>query len=301
MSGVVSWAAGERTESPTAMMRIAKIADDEGGTEGGGLEAGAGGSPPWATAGDESLRRRGPGRIAPRTRRRSDRRVRGGARVSLGASGERGLRRRSHAARGARIAAAGDRRTRTTTHRRRLTERRYRAGSGRYRGCRLGSKHRWAVQSRFTVRGEGDGWCDRRLQRVRGGQQVRTFIWRTTRRVRRRRGRTQRPSHAWAWAEARACATSAALSRASPLLARSRSRRWLPLLEERPRERNPPSQTKVRAPAVQPDRERQRASCLPCFRSSSSSATAIHRKRTLPSGRPTLSPGSSKTTAVEPR
>ncbi len=61
MSGVVSWAAGERTESPTAMMRIAKIADDEGGTEGGGLEAGAGGSPPWATAGDESLRRRGPG------------------------------------------------------------------------------------------------------------------------------------------------------------------------------------------------------------------------------------------------
>ncbi len=51
-----SCAAGARTESPTAMMRIAKIADDEGGVDAAALEAGAAGSVASATDGDESLR-----------------------------------------------------------------------------------------------------------------------------------------------------------------------------------------------------------------------------------------------------
>lgn len=66
MSGVGSCAAGGRTESPTAMMRIAKIAElaADGGGNPGGLDAGAGGTDGAAasgTDGDESLRRRGPG------------------------------------------------------------------------------------------------------------------------------------------------------------------------------------------------------------------------------------------------
>jgi len=63
MSGVGSCAAGGRTESPTAMMRIAKIAElvVDGGGNPGGLEAGAGGAATSGTDGDESLRRRGPG------------------------------------------------------------------------------------------------------------------------------------------------------------------------------------------------------------------------------------------------
>jgi hypothetical protein len=81
MSGVGSCATGGRTESPTAMMRIAKIADvevDGGGkpdglelgadveVDGGGkpdvLEAGGGGAAAISgTEGDESLRKRGPG------------------------------------------------------------------------------------------------------------------------------------------------------------------------------------------------------------------------------------------------
>jgi hypothetical protein len=40
-SGALSCVAGGRTESPTAMMRIAKIADEDGGTDAGaGLAAG---------------------------------------------------------------------------------------------------------------------------------------------------------------------------------------------------------------------------------------------------------------------
>ena len=62
MSGVGSWALGERTESPTAMMRIAKIAGEvEGGVEGGGNPGWLAAATGSAESGDESLRRRGPG------------------------------------------------------------------------------------------------------------------------------------------------------------------------------------------------------------------------------------------------
>src|SRR4051812_32395482 len=61
MSGVGSCAAGGRTESPTAMMRIAKIADDDGGVDGGALDAGAGGITESGTDGHESRAGRGGG------------------------------------------------------------------------------------------------------------------------------------------------------------------------------------------------------------------------------------------------
>jgi len=62
-SGVGSCAVGARTESPTAMMRIAKIAEGEvdGGGKPGGLEAGADGAAESGTEGEESVRKRGGG------------------------------------------------------------------------------------------------------------------------------------------------------------------------------------------------------------------------------------------------
>ena len=58
MSGVGSCAAGGLTESPTAMMRMAKIADEVGAT---GVGADATLASRSRGPGDESLRRRGPG------------------------------------------------------------------------------------------------------------------------------------------------------------------------------------------------------------------------------------------------
>ncbi len=58
----VSLTTGGRTESPTAMMRIAKIADDEGGVELGAAEIGAASLPLLTSAGGGgSLRGRGGG------------------------------------------------------------------------------------------------------------------------------------------------------------------------------------------------------------------------------------------------
>ena len=68
LSGTGSSDTGARTESPTAMIRIAKIAEGDaegGGKAPGGLEAGAGDAADDATAsgteGDESARKRGAG------------------------------------------------------------------------------------------------------------------------------------------------------------------------------------------------------------------------------------------------
>ncbi len=201
---------------------------------------------------------------------------------------------------------------RTATHRRRLTERRYSARSGCERRFdwkrrlgwerRFGGGQRRTVQGRLTVRGERDGRCDRCLQGARGRLRLRTFTRRATgtrrgggwggrcgarvtlgfgrRRELAPRGRRRvvRSDCGRDFEHAVGCVCSSGVSgdgfrRASRMLERQRFCRF--------------GNANVRRVLRVFDRH-------PALNSDSP-------KRTLPSGRPTLSPGSSKTTAVEPR